>query len=132
MGVFDTKIDVKIWVMKRALLSLLFGSLSVIGYFVMCSLLWGTLRLTDKTLKRLLTPLNLPRYVYQNIFGLRIDESYWFIALEIISILLMYSAIFYFAFTFYAKIIAKPKSKEIQYPPNPPVFNSEKERVITE
>jgi hypothetical protein len=113
--------------MKRALLSLLLGTLFVIGYFIMCSFLWGYFRLTEQTLKKLLTPLNLPRYIYHNIFGLRIDESYWLIALEIVSILLMYSAIFYFAFTLYAKITAKSKDKEMEYPPNPPVFNSEKE-----
>ena len=113
--------------MKRALLSLLLGTLFVVGYFFMCSLLWGYFRLTEQTLKKLLTPLNLPRYVYYNIFGLRIDESNWLIALEVVSILLMYSAIFYFAFTLYARIKAKPVSGEIEYPPNPPVFNSEKE-----
>lgn len=109
--------------MKRLLLSLVCGIVSVVGYVFLVAILLRVFKLSHETLLRLLIPLNIPRYIYENILGFHIGKPNSVnITIEIAAMVLTYSIPFYLAFTLYAKVMKKSKTKEIQLPPEPPIF----------
>jgi len=109
--------------MKRVLLSLLCGTCLLFGYFISLALLQALFDLRLETIAALLQPMNLPYGIYKRVFGLYYGDRRVVMILNQVANILLYSAVFYFIFTQYAKLKNKNQPKGIETPPDPPTFN---------
>lgn len=99
------------------------GAAFVFGYFILIGLLHQQLQLSFETVEVLLLPLKLPYNLYKTVFGLYYAHPYWLTIINFIADVLIYSALFYSIFTFFARRNTKRPIEGTETPPKPPVFH---------
>ena len=113
--------------MKRILMSLAASIIFITLLFILVFILEEVFSVSEEKTAILTIPVKIPSYIYYDVLHLREPHNDLvlvpIILAALIFNLILYSSIFYLAFTLFAQIRRKPKIEGIETPPDPPIFN---------